>query len=278
MMEPLDRPGSGRSNHAVDGRSVEHPAEGLAPLSLHRSHTSLGGEGVVLATTLVPDLGRRHPLPTLFALLALGCAFVPVAAMASRTKPEFVDQRVSIWLAEHRANWPSVTRLAHGVTRVGNPEVAIPLVGLAALTLLVLHRRGVAGIARGEAAFWVAVPLSGDLLDTVLKGWYRRERPPPVLRLLAETTYSFPSGHSLFAAILFGLTAILLVRLLHSAPAWKRGALVALVLAPAVLIAASRVWLGVHYPTDVLGGLLLGSACLIAACLLRFGWPRRATA
>jgi undecaprenyl-diphosphatase len=194
--------------------------------------------------------------------------------MANRAEPNLVDEQVSAWLAGHRADWPATTRLAHGVTRVGNPEVAVPLVGLAAMILFVLHRRGVAGIGKGEAAFWVAVPLGGDLLDIVLKGWFQRERPPTSLRLVVETDYSFPSGHSLFAAILFGLTAVLLVRLLRGASAWKRGAAVGLVLTPAVMIAASRVWLGVHYPTDVLGGLLLGSACLIAACLVRFGWPR----
>lgn len=205
------------------------------------------------------------------ALLALGCAFGPVAATANRSEPNLLDEPVVSWLAEHRDDWPAVTRLAHLVTRVGNPEVAAPLVGLAALTLLLLHRRGVAGIGKGEAASWVAVPLSGDLLDGVLKGWYQRERPPLALRLVAETTYSFPSGHSLFAVILFGLTAVLLVRLplLRKAPAWIRGAVVGLVLTPALLIGASRVWLGAHFPTDVLGGLLLGATCLIAACLLR---------
>jgi membrane-associated phospholipid phosphatase len=244
-------------------------------LSWPWSHPSLRGACVVSPAALVPDRARRRSLWALIALLAVGCAFGPVAATANRAESNLLDERASAWLAEHRADWPAVTLLAHGVTRVGNPEVAVPLVGLAALTLLVLHRRGVVGIGKGEAAFWVAVPLGGDLLDGVLKGWYERERPPPSLRLVAETSYSFPSGHSLFAAILFGLTAILLVRLLRNTPAWKRGVAVSLVLTPAVLIAASRVWLGVHYPTDVLGGLLLGSACLIAACLLRFAWPRR---
>jgi undecaprenyl-diphosphatase len=139
---------------------------------------------------------------------------------------------------------------------------------------LILHRRGLAGIGKGEAAFWVAVPLGGELLDLVLKGSFQRERPPPALRFVAETSYSFPSGHSLFAAILFGLAAILLVRFLRGASARKRGVVVGLVVSPAIMIAASRVWLGVHYLTDVLGGLLLGSACLIAPYLVRSGRPR----
>jgi membrane-associated phospholipid phosphatase len=247
---------------SIDSVKCDHPIEGISLLSLSQPRVSLSGV-------------RRRSLWALTALLAIGWAFGSVAATANRTEPNVLDDRVSAWLVEHRTDWPAVTRLAHGVTRVGNPEVAVPLVGLAALTLLVLHRRGVAGIGKGEAVFWVAVPLGGNLLDGVHKGWYQRERPPLALRLVAETTYSFPSGHSLFAAILFGLTAVLIARLLREAPARKRAAAVALVLTPAVLIAASRVWLGVHYPTDVLGGLLLGSACLIAACLLRFGWPRR---
>ena len=56
-----------------------------------------------------------------------------VAATANRAEPNTLDERVSTWLAERRADWPAVTRLARGVTRVGNPEVAVPLVGLAAL-------------------------------------------------------------------------------------------------------------------------------------------------
>jgi undecaprenyl-diphosphatase len=227
------------------------------------------GSGVVSPTSFLPDPARRRRLWALTALLGLGCSFGSVATTANRAEPNLLDGWASAWVAEHRADWPAVTLLAHGVTRVGNPEVAVPLVGLAALTLLVLHRRGVAGIGKGEAVFWVAVPLGGDLLETVLKGWYQRQRPPPALRLVVETSSSFPSGHSIFAAILFGLMAILIVRLLRNAPAWRRGAAVGLVLTPAVLIAASRVWLGVHYPTDVIGGLLLGSACLVAACSLR---------
>jgi hypothetical protein len=64
-------------------RSLEHSAESFSPLSLLRSHPSLSGTGGLTPASLVRDLTRRRSLWGLIALLAIGCAFGPVAATAN---------------------------------------------------------------------------------------------------------------------------------------------------------------------------------------------------
>jgi undecaprenyl-diphosphatase len=120
------------------------------------------------------------------------------------------------------------------------------------------------------------------MLNLALKLWFRRERPPELHRLIEEGGFSFPSGHSAFAGVFFGMLALLIARGTPERPAWFRvvGVLACLVLA--VLVAASRVWVGVHYPSDVIGGLLVGAGWAVAAWLVRTGWAhwrfRRAAA
>jgi len=131
--------------------------------------------------------------------------------------------------------------------------------------------RGCRGSGGRDALVFLATILGGRFLSIGLKLSFRRERPPELHRLVFENTYSFPSGHSVFAAVFFTMLAVLIVRLVPARRPIVRAGAVAACLAMAVLVGVSRVWLGVHYPTDVLGGLLLGFGWVLAVSLLRRG-------
>ncbi|OHB24539.1 MAG: hypothetical protein A2542_03595 [Parcubacteria group bacterium RIFOXYD2_FULL_52_8] len=91
-------------------------------------------------------------------------------------------------------------------------------------------------------------------------------RARPVGALLLETGYSFPSGHATVAVALFGFIALIAVREVGSVPCRRllSAALILLVL----LIGVSRVYLGVHFASDILGGFILGALWLYAAYVL----------
>jgi len=116
-------------------------------------------------------------------------------------------------------------------------------------------------IATGGAAFWTRV----------FKSWLERPRPPMLSRLVDVSGYSFPSGHALASATLYITFAIMAAR--HFKAWWEHIVLFFLALLIIVLVALSRVYLGVHYPSDVLSGVCLGSAWafLVAASIALYG-------
>jgi membrane-associated phospholipid phosphatase len=114
---------------------------------------------------------------------------------------------------------------------------------------------------RETAAFVVAVGVGCLALSVGLKGVVARPRPPSDVALVAETGYSFPSAHALGATVVYVLLAIVS----DAGERWQRfgvaGALV-------VVISASRVVIGVHYPGDVVAGVVVGVVYL--AVVLRY--------
>lgn len=144
---------------------------------------------------------------------------------------------------------------------------------LTVLTTLVLIARR----RRTEVAFLVTSAAVAGLLNQVVKVAIGRPRPSPALVAVTRhlTDFSFPSGHVMFYVAFFGFVLFLAYR--------ERGRsairIVVMVLAsvPILLVGASRVYLGEHWPSDVLGGYLLAIAWLTAAIEAYERWKSRAT-
>jgi membrane-associated phospholipid phosphatase len=113
------------------------------------------------------------------------------------------------------------------------------------------------------AAIWLSV-FGGMLLNRLLKYAFHRPRPHFTDPILALTSYSFPSGHTMAATVLYGVLAAMLVTKIK-----RPGFRVLVVLSASLLIALvgfSRMYLGAHYLSDVLGAIAEGLAWL-SLCL-----------
>jgi undecaprenyl-diphosphatase len=129
---------------------------------------------------------------------------------------------------------------------------------------------GVAGfcfLKRWRRAGMLAIVMVGTwVLNDSLKEAFQRARPDPFFGILPPHNYSFPSGHALFSFCFFGfLAAIFIPQLKSRSQRFAAWTLVAIII---VLVGFSRVYLGVHYPTDVVGGWLVGLAWLSAVIAL----------
>ena len=162
-----------------------------------------------------------------------------------------VDRDLTLYLAAHRSGW--ITRFTLAMNISHQTMVVLVATALAA-GALVWRRR-----ARW-APLLLAIP-SGMLANYGMKQLVGRSRPvldDPLLRL---DTLSFPSGHAVAATLFYG--ALLLVLLAHERRAAVRGAAAGLAIAMIAVVAASRVYLGVHHLSDVLAGLCLGVGWLV---------------
>jgi len=160
-----------------------------------------------------------------------------------------LDQRLMLAAGALRSD--GLTVVMRSVSAIGAGEVEIPIALLLSLRLSLIRRRA-------EAAGYAAATLSGWAIYGVAKWIFERPRPRVIPRIpgAGGGWYSFPSGHATRAPLVFGLGL-----LIWSAP-WPRRTRLALLLLAAVcsiLIGFSRVYAGVHWPSDVVAGLLLGT-------------------
>jgi membrane-associated phospholipid phosphatase len=163
-----------------------------------------------------------------------------------------------------RAAAPWLTWWVFKLTFFGSVMFFIPA---SLLVPLLLHRRGY-----GRYAIELLLAMGGGLaLNELLKAWFHRDRPSTAL--IYQYGLSFPSGHAMMSMAYYGCLAWLLVQ--HGG----RWGWAGLLLAWAVLIGCSRMYLHVHYPTDVVAGFAGGAAWLV---LLRTGirlfWKEKRTA
>lgn len=162
-----------------------------------------------------------------------------------------LDATVAAWLTSVRT--PGGLRFFAAVTEAGNPAV-IAVVGVLAAGMLVVRRHWLllAGLAASFAG--------GALFVEGVKLAFHRARPSGAMTYLHRYSWSYPSGHAAGVVFGFGFVAYLLV--LWAAQRWARVLIGTIALCVVVAVAASRLYLGVHYFTDVVGGLAVGAAWL----------------
>jgi undecaprenyl-diphosphatase len=163
------------------------------------------------------------------------------------------DRAVLLWIHDTFPGWlGEPMRL---VTALGYYYVVVPLLAVA---VFVFYRRG----WRLSAVLLVVSTGGSIVLTTVLKGVFQRTRPELFDSGYQASFYSFPSGHATVAVGFYGMLTVILAYRLRDAARW---AVVGCGLLLVLLIGFSRLYLGVHYPTDVLAGYL--SALLWLVCV-----------
>jgi len=166
------------------------------------------------------------------------------------------DPRLLADVIDHRS--AAMTPIAKVATFLGTGPVVY---GLLMVLGILLWRRTGRWQPLALTLGWLAV---GQLLRLTVNHAVGRPRPPDALHLVGAGGFAFPSGHTTTATLGYGLIAVLVVALFPGARRWA--ALAVVVLAAAVGL--SRVYLGVHWPTDVFGGWALGVAWLALAAVV----------
>lgn len=173
---------------------------------------------------------------TVFAVCVL--TFAVLAVQVRDDGVVAFDQPVMLWL--HSVSTPWLTTVVQAVTHLGGQIVLVAAVVLAAV--LCLLRRW------GDALIVMAATIGTSRLNVALKSVFERTRPDFWEHPTLETTSSFPSGHTMAAA---SMAAVLVVVAWSSRYRWA--VLIGAVIY-AFVVGVSRVYLGVHFPSDVIAG------------------------
>jgi undecaprenyl-diphosphatase len=216
----------------------------------------------------------KYELDVLLALLFLvvslwGFIAIADAVVAGRT------MKFDEWVvrALRKPNQPAIPIGPHWMTEVARDVTALG--GLTFLTLLTATIAGFLWLRRmfGAMLVLLVATLGGLAVNSILKLSFDRPRPEVVPHLALVYTSSFPSGHAMLSATVFLTLGTLLGQFIGERVLKAYFLIVAVVLT--VLVGASRVYLGVHYPTDVLTGWAAGLAWAILCWLIARTLQRR---
>jgi undecaprenyl-diphosphatase len=195
-------------------------------------------------------------------------AFSELAEHVREGATQAFDVAVLSWIGAHQERWLGAAMLE--ITALGTGLVVFMMVAIAALFLALTRHHF-------SAILLLAATAGGLVLNTILKAYFDRPRPHVFTWGAHAVSTSFPSGHSMNAVIVYATVAYLAARLERRR--WTRWLTLFAAFLVIALICASRLYLGVHYPSDVLGGLLIGltwaAFCMATLEAIQRFLPRR---
>ncbi|QLK86185.1 phosphatase PAP2 family protein [Staphylococcus sp. 17KM0847] len=149
------------------------------------------------------------------------------------------------------------TSIFLGATYIGEVWTMVAL-SLITVALLMLYKYKI------EALFFAMTMLLSGMTNPILKNIFDRERPS-ILRLIDISGFSFPSGHAMGSTAFFGSLMYIAIRIFKGK---SQAAICGLCILFIILISTSRIYLGVHYPTDIIAGILGGTFFIILSQLI----------
>jgi undecaprenyl-diphosphatase len=207
----------------------------------------------------------RTALSLAFAGVAVGGFVIFKQELGAGNVPAF-DHSVLRAFAGLRT--PRRTETALDITALGSGTLLVFFTLIAFVTLLRMK-------ARMEALQLAVSAVGGALLTILLKGWVDRVRPTEVSHVIEVSGFSYPSGHSFSAAAFYTTLAVVVGARTPSRR--LRALLGTIAVLVIVLVALSRQYLGVHYPSDTIAGVGLGVAWALFVAVLFAHWRHART-
>ena len=219
------------------------------------------------ATKSAPKIVLWHLIIGIALSILCTVVFVKIFDFVKDTGKDVTpfDRSLLFFMYHHRAPW--LTEAAEWLAHMGSPPVIVGMAALAGVVGLIWRK------VRGAAWTLPIAVIGAGIIIQGVKLFVQRPRPSFFAPLLHEAGFSFPSGHSLIAMVVYGLLGYFALHL------FKNVALRLLVrivtVSIVILIGVSRVYVGVHYPTDVLAGWTAGVPWLITCLALHEVLARR---
>ena len=214
----------------------------------------------------VQRFGWNRIFPLLLILVIVGCAylFIELADEVREGETQGFDE----WILRslRRPDAPAIPigpqwlrEAGLDATALGSPVVLLLVVAMVVGLMLLQHKYAILWLTIGST-------VGGSLATFVLKHVIGRERPAVVPHLQEVTSPSFPSGHAMLAAVVYLTLGSLLMEVVEGRLAKTYCLVCALFVT--FIVGVSRIYLGVHYPTDVLAGWMAGLAWAIACWII----------
>lgn len=207
---------------------------------------------------LIPLLSTMEAIGIAIAAFALW-GFAAIADEVLEKETDALDATVLLTL--HKLRTPLLDQIMLGFTFLGDPKVLF--VATLGLCLgLTLRRQWAEGVI-------LAIASVGAIgLNFLLKGLFARARPELWQQIVDVRYYSFPSGHAMISVVIYGLIGYFLAAHFKRQSGW----IISLTALLVAIIGLSRLYLGVHWPTDVIAGYAAGLIWLVACILTLEVW------